>query len=79
MKLAALALKQSVHFLGVSTSETYEAINLINEEAKLSFGGKYIPALPTNKVTIASGDPFLIHHDKTTVESIINTIKNHLN
>jgi len=73
------SLKPAIHFLGVSTASPNETIKTINEEGKKRFGGKFIPALPEAQVTISPTDPFKIHHDKVTVEKIINSIKIHLN
>ena len=73
------SMKQSVHFLGISTDKIYESIKAINDDAKRTFGGKYIPALPEDQVTIPSSDPYKIHHNRVTVEKIIDSIKIHLN
>lgn len=75
----ARSLKQNVHFLGVSTTNPCETIKTVNEEAKKQFGQKFIAPLPEDQVTIPSTDPHKIHHDKTTVAKIIDSIKFHLN
>ena len=72
-------MKPTVHFLGVSTLNPPESIRMINENGQKSFRDKFIPALPENQVTISPLDPFNVHHNKVTVEKIINSIKVHLN
>jgi hypothetical protein len=75
----AKRLKPTVHFLGVSTVDLPETIRAINQSGMKSFGDKFIPALPEDQVTISPIDPSNIHHNKETVEKIINSIKIHLN
>lgn len=72
-------MKATVHFLGISTTSPCETIKTINEEGRKQFGGKFIPALPEDQVTISPTDPYRIHHDKVTVGKIIDSIKIHLN
>lgn len=72
-------MKAAVHFLGISTVNPCETIKTINDEARKQFGGKFIPALPEDQVTISPSDPYKIHHDKVTVGKIIDSIKIHLN
>jgi hypothetical protein len=75
----AKKVKPAVHFLGVSTVNPSESIKTINQEGKKNFGAKFITALPEDQVTVSPSDPFKIHHDRVTVEKIINSIKIHLN
>jgi len=79
MVAEAKRLKTTVHFLGVSTVDLPETIKAINQSGMKSFGDKFIPALPEDQVTISPIDPSNIHHNKETVEKIINSIKIHLN
>ena len=79
MLVQTRSLEPAVHFLGVSAVSPDETLKTINEEGRKHFGKKFIPALPENQVTISPTDHFKIHHDKATVEKIINSIKIHLN
>jgi len=79
MATEAKSMRQTIHFLGVSTVNPSESIKKINEMAMKIFGEKFIPALPEDQVTISPIDPFNVHHNKITVEKIIKSIKNHLN
>jgi uncharacterized pyridoxal phosphate-containing UPF0001 family protein len=79
MVTEAKRMKATVHFLGVSTVNPPESIKKINEMGRRIFGDNFIPALPEDQVTISPIDPFNVHHNKVTVEKIINSIKNHLN
>jgi hypothetical protein len=77
----AKALGGRVHFLGISTSglPSFQDTNIkqLNTDARSSFGRNYIHPLPTEQVIIAPSDP--IHHDQSTVDRIIDSIKCHLN
>jgi hypothetical protein len=77
----AKALGGRVHFLGISTSglSSDEDANIkqLNTDARSSFGRNFIHPLPTEQVIIAPSDP--IHHDQSTVDRIIDSIKCHLN
>lgn len=84
---SALARTQlSGHFVGVSISETagltteqISNIKLLNDTARSRFKQNYIPALEPNLVQIREGDFYNIHHTKTTLDLIVQSIINHLN
>ena len=79
----AKQLGNKVHFLGISSSglpaHIAANVRMMNTDAEAHLNKRFIQPLQPDQVTIVSLDPQKIHHDRTTVDKIINSIKCHLN
>ena len=76
-------IKPRLHFLGVSVAalenpEDGDNIKRLNAEMHERFGRRFIKPLPSSLVSIVPTDPYGIHHDKNTVNRILNSIRNHI-
>src|SRR5262249_53298682 len=74
-------LKQTLHFLGVSTAHQLQRdqqtiINRLNKDAKIQFGPDFIPPLPPGETSTVNINN--IHHDAITVSKIFGSIVTHL-